>query len=510
MSDSKKTTRRDMIKISTVLAGGACFHSPLEVLLGAIYDGMIAKAHGATTGVSARNYVFIQLPGAPPRWTWDPLTPFESDKNILKNSYLGTRFTGSGSYNGVEYKSVPIKGVNMPWMWQFNIPKYNKNNANATRPMSELMDDMLIMRGLNCGNPAHSPARNLQFVPSGMPYSLNSLSADQNDNPLPYVEMWTIDGVYASQKKKARAKVFPGNNMLQVLIAAFKSSESNSFKNNKAKIDAALAKSTQNFTKFSEELHPGSAIINNAHQSALALLKKDFSKIEADWARLKAKYDHLVTKSCDKNVQLSRLTDNPLGSNIRQQVKLDDLANHFAMTEYILVNGYSSSIAFGVKRNTKFDEHDLGFLDSLYVNTILNRALAACVLGLKDTLKSTPHKNGGNLFNETLIQISAEFGRKPKEDKTGSDHSPEAGSATLISGAIKGREVIGDIKYGSKKSVKYPGTYGETANGLTIGHLANTVADILRAPRPITAVPSLVVENSGVFEATLPPGKIIK
>jgi uncharacterized protein (DUF1501 family) len=138
------------------------------------------------------------------------------------------------------------------------------------------------------------------------------------------------------------------------------------------------------------------------------------------------------------------------------------------------------------------------------------RGLSSCLLELIDVCKATQTPDGKNLFNELLIHLASDFNRMPRANGSGSDHGFNGASTTLISGAIQGLKITGNIAINPGASfpnvASYPGTWGFAApfqgtfmsgRKVNAGNLASTISTILRIPSPSPNDPSLVVESSG-------------
>ena len=172
------------------------------------------------------------------------------------------------------------------------------------------------------------------------------------------------------------------------------------------------------------------------------------------------------------------------------------------------------TIAPRVFNSFVFDEHDTDHLTSLALSTFWNRALAACLLELIDQLKAK------GIYQDTIINIAGEFGRNPRNNGTGSDHSPEATSNTFLGGALAGNQFIGNTLKNSTHAT-YSGTWGYYASNpalstggapvgyLNLGHLAASIATMLRAPSPVTASTTLLKETNGVISSLLPGSKLV-
>lgn len=526
---SKKIiNRRSIIKLSALGVASATFQGPVQYLIQSVLNGMINDAVAKDQGLNPRSHLFIQLPGAPPRWTWDPLVPYESISNMNSNVQVGTSFINGGK--SIAYKTININGVNMPWLWQFDVA----SSGGGMRPISELMNDLLIMRGVNAGNAAHSAARQLQVQPSGMPTSLMALNADIGTTPIPHINMNTYDINYYSKSGLGATTLRVGSNdqPLSTLLSPFQNRLSGDLMSKRNSIDKELKQVMNSLGDIAIQRNPGAKEIILSQKDAEELIRRGFNDMAKIYKDLQSKYKDIVLRSKTRNYKMAGINDAPVyglyygskNEDLRSRCENNkmEMIEQFAVSEYVLKNKLSSSIAFGARgimaQDNGFDEHTFDPLTSVYFNTLFNRCLGACVLELKDQLTSK------NLWKETVVNISGEFGRRPshqpgqKFHNFGSDHCPEAGSITLISGCLKGPEIIGNILKETSTVSDYihsRGTCGyQASNGgefglLTSAHYANTIATILRVPKPLTAGKSLVKEENGSVSSIMPKAKIV-
>ena len=219
----------------------------------------------------------------------------------------------------------------------------------------------------------------------------------------------------------------------------------------------------------------------------------------------------------------------------------------FAVIEFLLANNYSSSISASfvsmanldlgnatlagqtyelsttsdeTTRTRKsvaasvshsFDEHAVnggGRHISLLLCSAFYHQLSTCLHHLTQAIGSSNYEN-------TLIQVSNEFSRSPNKDGWGSEHAPYAGVASLFSGAIQSPLVVGNttvhpLAAGDVTNTYY-GYWGvggltETTAGIThlgAGHVASTLAHLLRIESPTPNFPSLLQESGGTVTSTV-------
>lgn len=519
MKSSKKFNRRDMLKLMALTSQGV-FCNKQYVGLGLITSNLVNSVFASTTNEVARNLVTFQMSGAPARWMWEPLNPHDPSNLIVGNRNVVNRFTGSTEVSGMEYVTAPINGINMPWLWHQELP-----STSSPRMMSDLMDNMLMIRGINVVNPDHTGALEKQFRPGGIQHTITSVSGDVNSHPIPFVGLQTSPNPYSSKFSKAGvSSLSTANNWLENLLRPFIVNAPN-FNTKINQQDSLLANLNQVVSGLLAEISDAFTTPGSAQRDALTLIKRNFGNIANEFTSRRTKYRNLLEVATaplpNVNQPLSTfvgINDLPIminGSDLRLALQaargttyITWMAEQFAVIEYSLVNGITSSLAAGLRAlpGQNFDEHEESPLRSVYYNALWNRGFSACLLELIDVLKQN------NIWDKTVVTIASEFGRNPKGSSDGSDHAPSATSMTYFSGSLKGNEVVGHTR--NSTSTTYPGTWGVGANNesigfLSLGHIASTTASLLNVASPATSSPSLVRNENGVFVSRVPASKLV-
>lgn len=524
-------SRRDFLKLFGKVTAIQLFQSPVQILIESIVTGASQAAFAETMGLSPRRLLHILHEGAPPRWAFDLfLTPYSST-GFVANKTVGTRFSADGK--SVEYTTIQRKGINVPHMWQYSVPRA----GGGVRPMEDLLSNMLCLRGINVANPAHGGAQAAQSVPVGATQSISALAGDPSVMPIPAVNAGIEEFNYLSNAAKAPVTVPSSGNMIETLLNPFLRKDLGDFSTKRAALSSALDASVKALNLAAESQNKSSTVISNSLTAAKDLLSKGFGDLDLAWNELVVKYTDLIQRSLDPAVEYLGVNTMPIisdGSNIyrnnttgatagfdlRQMISIKTncslMAMRFAMVEYVLTQNLSNSVSissgslstmtFNDDKNFrhKFDEHQTGAMASLIQNVYWNVAYSACLLELIDRLKAK------NLFQETVILTGSEFGRNPKFDGSGSGHGYSGGCSNIFSGALQNSPmVLGNIHSDKTQDGDDPGTWGygapvaELGKPLSMGNWASTVAALLRVPSPVSASISTVVEKSGVFTPTI-------
>jgi hypothetical protein len=541
----KQMSRREALKTMLRSGGGgvlALQSRPLQMLLGTMMNGIAFNA--LASGPTNKKFIYLQQPGGPPRWTFDYFAaPFQRG-DFAPNLDMGTRYTDvGGRYTGTEYATVFLNGMHLPWMWQFSVPRA----GGGTRPMTDLLAHMLQIRGIDCGQPDHSGAAIVKFQPLGAARSLGAVPADHGSYPIPALDLGGQGIRFSSLTGVSPLSIGMYGNLISNLLTPFKEEGSTNYKNMKSQVQTFIDRAISAIESDSAFHHPKANELTRSLNSAKELVVFASGDLNGQWTQLRNKYVDLVSRSFDPNVILPGINDKPIGTlpaadrdtqysllGIDYTVRNDDLrtliqpnctvfnlAETMAMTEYVVKNDLSNFISglFFTIQNVNLngdpfgfshDEHFAGYMPSLLLNTMMNRALSACMIELIDSLKAA------GKFNDTVLEINGEFSRNPRGDGKGSDHGSDGCSVALFSGGVQGPKVIGDVTvngYGVGNA--YHGTWGKGVpmvqlgnEQIGMGHYASTICAMMGLPSPVTLAESLITRlPNGVIVPNLPNGR---
>lgn len=545
-ANNNKYSRRDILKIFGMSTGIPLLQSPLQVMIESILAGASQKAFAQSGVVEPRTLLQIVFEGAPPRWMTDHfLTPYDTS-SFQANAHLGNQFYGGAKVEGVQYSTILRKGINVPYLWQFEVPKA----GGGTRSMEPLLENLLSLRGINVGDPNHGAAMSMQFLPLGISQSVPAFSADAAQFPIAAISAGANEFKFKSLKSKSAVTISGKNeNLLLDILTPFIRSSGSSIKLNNSVMGSALDATVKVINSSTESLIPGSKSLTMATESAKDLLSKGFGDLNKAWDALLYKYTDLMKRSMQVSQTLVGINNLPIISdNVSKKFQLNKvminsaltadlrlaitpnsiceyLAKHFAMAEFLILNKLTNSITIrvGGPKNINIngnlygglqtDEHETGSIPSLYLNTLWGLAYNACLLELIDQLKLK------NLYQDCVIVAGGEFSRNPRKDQSGSDHGYKGGYSNIYSGAIPSPLILGNI-YINKTQENIgatpdadDGTWGhgapvaELGRPLNMGDWAATLAYLLKVQNPITANSSLVFFNQSQLVSSIEKAK---
>jgi hypothetical protein len=531
-------SRRKFLSDLGIISGGTAVATSISPWNFSLIEQLMFKQAHAEVGFDKR-YLFISMPGAPSRWTFDlMLTPY-GQNGFQANPMIGTAYKASGGrYTDIEYRTFKYRGVDVPHLWQFPVPRAGGGN----RPMTDLLDHMLVLRGVSTENPSHSGSRELQFLPAGASQSLNALTADKSESPFASINLGAQQFRFRSLANKTAVMAPRNGNLIQQIMTPFGNALTADFVAKRSGLGTSIdqLRVALNARATAKDSSANSNVNNHGAARALASQTENLTTV---WNNLLAKYRDLVARSMDTSVRLQGITDLPIGitgtrdgtydlnnnrvntSDLRTMIdantSIPSMAEYFAFSEFMLTRKYTSSLSMplsdftgikitdgGGRANSNFDEHSGGKMVILLLRSMYFRALASCNLALIDSLTAA------GMFNDTVINMGGEFNRNPRSNMTGSDHGWRGASLSLVSGSITQPLVLGNVR--AQTSTNYPGTWGESGNvaqlgkGLSLANAASTIAALLGVPSPITSDSSVIrVLPTGGIQALIENGKIV-
>ncbi len=546
MGKRNKSRREFLGDAGKALAGAGLANGPFLSLLDIIAEGAIRKAFAEAAGTNPRKWIDLKFDGSAPHWVYDLfLKATTGDQtNFMQggNKQLATRYTETaGVYTGTQYAVTGlIRGIRAPYIWSLRVP----TASGGTRPMADLLANLLHVRGINAGNAGHGGAQTLHFAPLGAIRTLPSLSADGSSAPVAAVNI--ASGYYAFRSAAGKSHVnLGGANLIASLLAPFRPSTAiTNVTSKEAMVQAYVDASRAALTNSSLARHPDALIAKEAVEGARALMTRSFGDIPTVWAELRDKYKGIIDRALhgtyaginDKPIGIStarngeyryfqaagvdQIVQGDVRAIIQPETNIDSMANAFALIEFVMLQGLSDSVTarigglMSMKNGTtpfnqNVDEHFMGCMPSLLINSLWGISHAACMLELIDKLKAA------SMFSETVINSSAEFNRSPRVTGIGADHGYQGASVCVYSGIINGPMILGNLAQDATPPT-YKGTWGAGApqeelsnTQIDRGNMGATFAALLRTPSPVTARTSLLNVSGATVTSLIAPGKVI-
>jgi hypothetical protein len=495
-------------------------------------------------GVRPRKFVYLTTPGAPNRWQFDLFLDPDKSAQFLKPPHLGTilKADANGKYATPEWRLEKVGNTWVPPLWIHDLPK----NGGGTWRASQLLQNMVHIRGVDLENDGHQACQRLHQRPLGARTTMTAAPGDNSNAPFPAIALGFPGYDYESRADKSPVVLGAGGNIIANLMRPV------SLRNEAAGVEALAAKAAPEanaldkaLTNASVREYKDASTVVTAHGAASQLLRRQFPDFQTVWTALLTKYEDLLKRVLTTN--FPGISDKPVGmaaasrgdhyqygqdkilsdADLRtmfKTAKFESMAAVFAASEFVLQYNLSDSIALnlgtigglvnsaGATRHV-VDEHFNGAVVSILVDHYMYAGVATCLLELVSRLKSL------GMWGETVLEVTGEFNRAPQADGAGSDHGSKATSVAVYSGAVtNGPHIFGDLVRQSPVTAyrdRYPGTWGigatfENNKPLSIGHVAASMAVLLRVPSPITAFSSLwTIAPDGSLKPRIGRGKTV-
>lgn len=508
---------------------------PLSILVRGMVDGLIAKAQAQEGGTPPRNYVVALSYGAPPRWMFDNfLNPAgqaaQFIPNLGMNNYFkNDSFVQSGSPHDLEYRDtlVDLGGgnqIHLPVLWSATIP----TTTGADVPMTSILNNSMLIRGCDMEvDVGHADGPALTTRVSEANPSSTGLVADASTRPIPAVALTeaAVRGGYKSKKGTSLVYLQPDytgvvSDAVTKIIDPFTVTDPAVINGapNRAQMKALVDSAMDSLGNYARSSKFGADALFRDRHNAESLFEQNLQPLVAQYNAAVARY-HQLAVNCAKYVQGII----PAGRGLPAWSPTVDVSTSgsegFAAAEVLLKNGLSSTVTFSIgsagwTAYGYFNYHDEHQQPDRYVGVLPHnhqfRCIAAWLYEFRRAL-------GPELFNETLVHVSAEYGRKARHVETagGSDHASDATSATLFSGAIRQPTFLGNVMVGASTG-EYQGTYGKAApvvtnDGtriITKKHIGNGICDILRVARMTSDSPAITLQNDQVVSLCESPKNI--
>jgi hypothetical protein len=564
--NSKKNnlSRRNFLGSAVTLGAGAFLLDPIRALTEGVADGIIQRAYAESTGaVASRNYINIQLSGAPLRYQFDQwlrtsstdlaienATVRMSDNTIKRilNPMTCTAFTwGANGIVTPKMATTVFNNLIVPHLWTQSV----YNSAGTKRPLTELLQNMLVVRGFGTGLDGHPFNIRAQQAPIGGVSTITGLVAENSKTTFDSVH-WPDrgdTGIYFSSQGKSQTKA-TGTAPLNSLMEGFGTPSTTVARNLKTTYKDAMALAQARLKAYARSENTGAKLVAQNMNNATDMMAKGVGNIASYWNPAVARYQAAIEKSM-REINIPGISEQEIisdesrswsvgsgditiiskGYDVRMalaSVSMQNFAQSLALAEYLLKEGLAASIDLRADallglmilqkeftspaaRNLSLDMHETGSNAAILFMNSYYRGLTAGILELKDQLGTARWEN-------TVVQIQGDFGRSAKADGTGSDHGFNQMVTSAFSGAFtNGPIVVGNIKQ-SGSAEKYSGTQGMAAaipgynqKGMPSPSMAaSTITALLGVPHnPFanTAAPLVSLSNGSL--SALYPAKIV-
>jgi hypothetical protein len=578
MNDEFKHSRRNFVKGGLIAAGSAL---PVAALCDAIFKSVVRDAFADAAGASSapRNYINVAALAAPCRYAFDQWVRVnDSDAALAPNPMVSTRLAASGGvYTDSSYEVFKVSNSTSGGILVPSFFKGSVTTSAGNQPLTDLLQNMLVIRGFGTNIDGHPGNHQNQLMPINGAPSISGAVADVSSLIFPAVQYPARSGYTTFSSATAKGMATVGDPALQSLMTAFGPTNATRV----ADIKAAHANTINYYearlkalTQSSDASAQGLALnVENARK----LMKRGISDIQNYWGPAVQKYTSVVQGALRAN-GIYGVSDLPITNtqgtsnfgftrdnlfhfqtadnadgfyvmapnlDMRQtlaQATTYYFAEGLALAEYLITQQlggvleiqlpylysidatvFSTPAQTATKTLTatyiSHDMHTTGGVSTVLYTNALFRAFSAGVLELSNKLKSMTSANGGNVWQDTVVHLTGDFGRVPRSDGTGSDHGFNQMVQSVYSGLITAPMVVGNVMAGGIYS-GYDGSQGlgapidsySQAGRPTPIMAASTLAEMLRLPaNPYhnLAAPLVQVVNGQLAYASFGQGKTV-
>ncbi len=370
-----RISRRRFIAGAGLFGASSLLFNPARSLIQNMVRGIIRDSQSRSNGGSPRNFVQFNIYGAPARYLFDhPLRPSDSDA-FLPCVGIYNRFQkidpSAPHLIGGYYSDVKVNGINMPHLWQYEVARA----GGGSRPMAELMANMLMIRGGNLGNEAHpiNCARQVCPVPGDL--SINGLVADASRALIPAISVGNspANRAFKSASGICVVEIPPEDpDYVAFLLEPFLRQGERDSRSPSSEVENAVGV----LRAYSLSNNPGAEILYNERRKVEEELRSGMRNFQDAFAPLVKKYDDLFHRSMDLTPVLG-VTDELIPgikfpfdmpgkvsaiegvaahhffgrifceSDIRRMfhsARAQSMAQHFAIAEFALLEGLTSTL----------------------------------------------------------------------------------------------------------------------------------------------------------------------
>ncbi len=551
---------------------------PVAAFCQAVLTTWAQRARAEAEGVETpRYYVNVLNFGAVSRYSFDHWIRInETDPQIIPNKMVATRFVESSSaYIDSVYETFDYKGTLVPHFFRHSVDL----PAGAT-PLTQLLENLLVIRGYGTGVDGHTLNSILQGLPVAGASSISGVAADASLRS--FVVQFPSRGPtsqFYSSRGKGLTVLTDIKRPAHELLKAFGPLKNPGARELKQRHNEAVESFYIRLKNAASQGGKAEQILSQNLLEANLVMKRGLGELEQFWDAACTRYRDIIHKAL-RTIDLPGVSDKPIvnpgtdpmrdrfrlspifkGNSMGlikseatdnifdlrtslNQATLEGFAEGFALAEFLIRSDLGSVIElqlgemFDVFADIRLvsngerlsglstlvtDGHEIGAIGTLLYSTAWFRAYAAAVLELSTQLKSLQLKNGRNAWQETVVQLSSDFGRSARVNSTGSDHGFNQMITSLASGCIEGGPfVVGNVTNAPAYEglLQYAGTQGVggpiadyPVSGIpTPAMAASTVVEVLRAghnPFQNIAPPLVRMQNERLQYASFGRGKTV-
>lgn len=557
MSQSQ-SRRRDFLRVLGLSSIGVAAHAPYSAFASHILRNLfVSSTAKASTGITNRNYININLNGGPLRVQYDLwLRTNADDPAILSHPMAGNSFlynATTGLVTGSEYRTYDYNGTLVPHLF----------STLSSADQDSLLSQFLVIRGYGSGADGHPLNNQLQTLPLAGEPSLSGMIIDKSDKYFKGVQYPNRGGGYSSAKSisiNGLGYTSSGQNPLNNLFQTIAVGASHPTRDVRDRY-SSLFSSVRRQLDVAAPGSKAAQIARKGMDDAYDLFNQGAPDVATWWAVNLPLYQATIesyirdanipgiTSNHEKDLPLRLVSNGSTlyrmrtgagsdftftnGTDLVQCIlangTIQELAEGLAMAEFCISNGYSSvaEIGMGVldgilptptsavsaKMGHNLDMHGTGAYASTLLNSLYFRGLLGGLLRLKTQLQAA------GKWNTTIVQVVGDFSRTFRAGGEGSDHGFNQMVTSIFTGVVQGGPyVVGNISTVGQNGLAATQGYAAPIQGYSVSGrpkvttMASTVyalTDVNKNPWINQAAPLVTLNTNGTILYPYGKGKLV-
>lgn len=358
-----KLNRRNLIKkLSQLSASGLMANPATRFFNSLIYNNLNTDQKAA----GIRNYLQINLYGAPCRFGFDHLLKPYDENEFVPYKYVANRVKAQNDKNPhdieFEYNTVKMNGLNVPPQWKQMLP----TSSGTLRPLSDLFSNALMIRGCKLDFSGHPLNAMQQIAPVPGDLSLNGVVADASSALFSSISVGNnpVSRSFKSEGSLLTEIPYTEKNYAEYLLKPFVLKQKDRF--------YEISELENDFDRIAAFYPQKMKNMKDVKKKSVQNMRDNVDKYLAEYSALVAKYRSLINKAFETNTVnfnvlcpqlplsikgksslkevlgpftlLEKLYLEKEAYNFVKSGKLNYWAEEFALAEFLLVNNLSQSI----------------------------------------------------------------------------------------------------------------------------------------------------------------------
>ena len=304
-----------------------------------------------------KKYILLNVVESPSRWMFDTILKPKSDHLFYRNQFIATNFKSLGNEPlqfEYEYKFHQYNGFLFPLMWKYNIP-----TPSGEGKLTDLADNMLIVRGCNMIFDGHEINSKRLEAPSLGHHSLAGLHDHTTPGLFPCIalegekESGTAAQAYSSPTKSKIPIKKTSSHYINHLFESFLSKSSDVTSDDLLEEILTVKFRRDNISSFIKQ--------HREKKRAKKYILENYTNIKSDYEKAITKYQDLIDRSLRKT-NLTGITDKKIPGlklPITLKKKFHSDGSPFQIVDYLGAYKQEDNIILGEDLRSMFDSAEI-------------------------------------------------------------------------------------------------------------------------------------------------------